>query len=50
MTTATFQVPGLAGRTRAEVLGERRSLEVRDGTFRDTFRPWDVHLYRIRRD
>jgi hypothetical protein len=47
-TTATFKVDGLPGRARAEVLGEDRSLEVRDGVFRDRFRPWDVHLYRVR--
>jgi hypothetical protein len=49
-TTATFKVAGLAGRAEAQVLGEGRSVEVRDGVFRDTFRPWDVHLYQIRRD
>jgi hypothetical protein len=44
---AGFRVAGLTGRARAEVLGENRSLEVREGAFRDTFQPWDVHLYRI---
>jgi hypothetical protein len=48
--TANFQVAGLTGKARARVLGEGRTLEVTDGAFRDTFRPWDVHLYEIRRD
>jgi hypothetical protein len=46
-TTAAFTVAGLAGRAKAEVLGEGRSVEVRDGVFRDEFGAWDVHLYRI---
>jgi hypothetical protein len=44
---ATFQVAGLKGQAQAEVLGEGRRLEVRDGGFRDTFKPWEVHLYKI---
>jgi hypothetical protein len=47
-TTADFQIAGLTGQAKAEVLGEGRTLELRDGTLRDEFRPWDVHLYRIR--
>jgi hypothetical protein len=45
--TATFTVAGIKGRARAEVIDEGRTLEVHDGVFRDTFRPWDVHLYKI---
>jgi hypothetical protein len=44
---ARFRVAGLTGRERAEVLGENRNFDVREGAFRDTFQPWDVHLYRI---
>jgi hypothetical protein len=47
-TTATFTVAGLTGRAKAEVLGEERTVDVRDGVFRDEFGAWDVHLYRIR--
>jgi hypothetical protein len=47
-TTATFTVAGLTGRAKAEVLGEDRTVEVRDGVFKDEFAAWDVHLYRIR--
>jgi hypothetical protein len=49
-TAATFQVAGLAGKGRVEVLGEQRGIEIRDGAFTDTFQPWDVHLYCIKRD
>jgi hypothetical protein len=46
-TLCEFQVGGISGEARAEVLGEKRSLDVQDGEFNDAFRPWDVHLYRI---
>jgi hypothetical protein len=49
-TAATFTVAGLTGRAKAEVLGENRSVEVRDGVFKDEFGAWGVHLYIIRRD
>lgn len=48
--TPRFRIPGMQGRATAEVIDEGRSLEVRDGVFRDTFEPWDVHSYRIRAD
>ncbi len=48
MATATFTVPGLTGRAKAEVLGEGRTVEVRDGVFRDEFGAWGVHLYLIK--
>jgi hypothetical protein len=47
-TTATFTVAGLSGKAKAEVLGESRTVEVRDGVFQDDFAPWGVHLYLIR--
>lgn len=47
-TTATFTVAGLTGNANAEVLGESRTIEVRDGVFKDDFAPWDVHLYFMR--
>jgi len=43
-----FKVEGLKAGATAEVLGENRSIPVRNGTFEDDFRPYDVHLYRIR--
>lgn len=49
-TTARFKIPGLTGQTEVQVLGEGRSLKIQDVGFSDTFRPWEVHLYQIRRD
>jgi hypothetical protein len=46
-TTARFQVNEIPDRRTVEVLGEGRSLVAEGGSFRDEFRPWDVHLYRI---
>jgi hypothetical protein len=31
----------------AAVYGERRTVQVSDGTLSDTFRQWQVHVYRI---
>jgi hypothetical protein len=49
-TTARFQLAGVKGSATAEVLGEDRTLSIRDGVFEDEFRPWDVHLYRLQGD
>ena len=46
-TRATFEVKGLPAQARAEVLGEDRTADVRDGRFADDFAAYDVHLYRI---
>jgi len=46
--TATFTVAGLKGKAKVEVIDEERTLEARDGVFRDAFGPWDVHLYKIK--
>ena len=43
---ATFVVKGATGT--AEVLGENRTIPLKDGKFEDAFKPYDVHLYRIR--
>jgi hypothetical protein len=43
---ASFAVKGAKGT--AEVLGENRSIPLKDGKFEDEFKPYDVHLYRIR--
>jgi hypothetical protein len=42
---AVFNVKGASGT--AEVLGEQRSIPVKDGKFEDEFKPYEVHLYRI---
>lgn len=47
-TTAEFTVQSLPERAIAEVLGEGRRIPVRRGRFVDSFKPYEVHLYRIR--
>ena len=43
-----FTVPTLAGKNvRVEVIGENRTLELKNGAFQDSFEPYAVHLYRI---
>jgi len=46
-TKVTFRVVGESGAAQAEVLGENRQVDVRDGAFSDDFKPWSVHLYRL---
>ena len=47
-TTATFNVRHTESNKSVEVIGEKRSIACREGTFKDRFAPWDVHLYKIR--
>jgi hypothetical protein len=44
----TFGIVGMPPKTEAEVLGESRKIPVNHGIFSDDFKPYDVHLYRIR--
>ena len=46
--TASFTLQGLNGSRSVEVIGENRSINSQEGVFKDSFGPWDVHLYRIR--
>jgi hypothetical protein len=46
-TTATFTLQNLKGKRTVEVIGENRTLTSQNGLFKDSFGPWDVHLYRI---
>ncbi|HOI53712.1 MAG TPA: hypothetical protein PLP01_00515 [Phycisphaerae bacterium] len=46
-TKAAFQVKGLRGKARAEVLGEGRTIDVENGKFEDDFKGYAVHLYKI---
>ncbi len=46
--TASFTVAAAGPKASAEVLGEGRKLPLTGGAFQDTFKPYDVHLYRIR--
>ena len=50
-TTATFNLSFAAGELigKVEALGENRTLEHRNGVFKDHFGPWDVHIYRVGR-
>jgi hypothetical protein len=34
-------------KTIADGLGENRTIVLKDGIFKDSFRAWDMHLYRI---
>jgi hypothetical protein len=48
-TTARFALKKFPGAPRIEVLGENRTLTVTNGGFTDTFAPWTVHLYCLRK-
>jgi hypothetical protein len=45
--TATISIQGLKGEKEVAVLGEDRMLLAKDGVYRDSFKPWSVHLYRV---
>jgi hypothetical protein len=47
-TQAEFTLKQFAGSEAVEVLGENRTVTVKDGKFTDHFGPWDVHLYRVK--
>ena len=44
----TFHVEDLPEASTAEVIGEDRSIDVKNGSFEDEFQAYDVHLYRIK--
>jgi hypothetical protein len=46
-TAVAFSLKEAPRPVRVDVLGEDRELPVSDSTFKDAFRPWDVHLYKI---
>jgi hypothetical protein len=46
-TTATFKLGNVTEAKAVEVLGEKRTVVVKDGSFSDHFDPWEVHLYRL---
>ena len=45
-TVANFAVKGMKDAT-AEVIGENRTIAVKNGKFKDEFKPYAVHLYKI---
>jgi hypothetical protein len=47
-TMATFTLKPAEGVETVEVLGENRTIPVKDGVFKDNFDAWDVHLYRFK--
>jgi len=47
-TTATFTLPHAQGIKSVEVIGENRTIPVKNGIFKDNFEAWDVHLYRTK--
>jgi len=47
-TSAAFTVRGPKGEGAVQVLGENRVIASKDGLFEDSFKAWDVHLYRIK--
>jgi hypothetical protein len=46
-TTGSFTVKGVTA-ARAEVLGENRTIPIKDGTFSDDYGPYGLHLYKIK--
>jgi hypothetical protein len=46
-TTASFAVKGIEGGQTVEVIGESRTVSSHNGSFKDSFSPWDAHLYRL---
>ena len=48
LTIASFKVYDISPTATAEVIGEGRKIDVRNGRFQDDFNVYDVHLYRIR--
>lgn len=45
---ASFSLPLLKAGTTVTVIDENRTITAKDGSFTDTFAPWDVHLYQIK--
>ncbi len=46
--TVRFHLSGLPAGAKVEVLGEKRSLPLHSGSFTDTFKGYEVHLYRVK--
>jgi hypothetical protein len=47
-TTATFTLRHAESVNTVEVIGENRTINVKDGVFKDNFEAWDVHLYKTK--
>ena len=46
-TGATFKITGLKGERAVEVVGENRTVPMKQGLFQDGFQAWDAHIYRF---
>jgi hypothetical protein len=46
-TTGAVEIPKPTAGSKANVLGEDRSIEIRDGRFEAEYEPYGVHLFRI---
>ena len=46
-TKANFDIKSLQNEHAVKVLGENRAIELKSGSFSDTFTNWDVHLYML---
>jgi hypothetical protein len=46
--TATFELPGLKGKTTLKVSGENRTVEAVDGKWTDTFTGYEAHVYTVK--
>ncbi|MBI4324081.1 MAG: hypothetical protein HY674_02335, partial [Chloroflexi bacterium] len=46
-TAATFKITGLKGERAVEVIGENRTVPMKEGLFQDRFQAWDAHIYRF---
>ena len=44
---ATFTAAGIAKDAKVEVVDESRTIQAADGSWKDDFAPWGVHIYRI---
>jgi hypothetical protein len=47
-TRASFALMRARSGAAAEVIGENRAIPLADGRFEDSFKPYEVHLYRVR--
>jgi hypothetical protein len=47
-TRGSFKLAGVPAGSTVEVLGESRTISPRNGQFADNFKPYEVHLYRIK--
>lgn len=47
-TVATFSLEGFENQRTIEVIDEDRTIIMENGTFKDQFKPYEVHIYRVK--